>query len=94
MTSADLDVKAMYQRKDVLSTQVDDDLIIFDEEQGMYFTTNGIGVVIWDLLEAPMSADALCEALYERYDVGFSQCRDDTRRFLLQMIASKLIHPI
>lgn len=85
MTEKAIDDSTLYQRKEVLSTQVDDDLILFDEAQGRYFTTSAVGAAIWDMLAEPTSVKTLCNALLSNYEVEPETCETEVLTFLEMM---------
>lgn len=57
-----------------------------DPGQREYFSMSGIGGVIWDLLEEPVSMDEICRFVVERYSVEDEVCRPDIDSFLSELI--------
>lgn len=82
-----------YVRTDVMGTIVDDDLLIFDETAGTYFTTSGVGKVIWEALERPVTLEALCDVLMQKYEVDRQTCVGETTAFLEHLEARNLLMP-
>lgn len=81
----------VYRRKELFSTAVDDDLILFDEAGGQYFTTSGVGASIWEHLEEPLSFESLCRRMIAEYDVDRETCERDVRAFLDQLVARGVV---
>lgn len=71
-----------YQRKDVLGTAVDGDLVLFDEQAGKYYATSEVGAEIWAHLSEAVSLTEICARLSETYDVDPAECEQETRSFL------------
>ncbi len=84
--------KALYRRNtDILSANVDDDLVMMSIQAGNYYNIGGVGTFIWELLAQPRSMDELVEAVMAAYDVGRDRCAADIDGFLQELIGLKLI---
>ena len=75
----------------VIGTQIDDDLVMMDSDQGRYFGLNPVARKIWELLEQPLTQEALVEKLVAVYDITPEQCRKDIAPFIAQLTENKLI---
>ena len=75
----------------LLSSLIDEDLVMMDESQGYYFSVNSIGKDIWQLLEAPISYSDLLTALTNMYDIDEMQCQRDVTPFLTELLKNQLI---
>lgn len=74
---------ARIQRADsVLSSQMEDGMVMMDIEKGAYYDLDPVGARIWALLEMPRTLDELCQVLTEEFDVDLAACRADTAEFL------------
>ncbi len=80
---------------DLLSAQIDGELIMMDMDSGHYFNLDRIGTVIWQELAQPRKVADLCQFLVERYEAPFSEIERDVLDLLRQMADKKLIrvHP-
>lgn len=80
---------------DLLSTQIDGELIMMDMESGQYFNLDRIGTVIWRELAQPRTVADLLQFLVERYEAPVSEIERDVLDLLWQMADRKLIrvHP-
>ncbi|TNE55630.1 MAG: PqqD family protein [Bacteroidetes bacterium] len=87
-------MKKYAQNKDLISTKLDEELIMLDIDQGKYFGLNPVAVRIWELIESPKSLDELCEALLQEYEVSPALCQQDTAVHLEEMIRMNLISQV
>jgi hypothetical protein len=79
------------RRGDLLTAPVDDDLVMLDPRQSLYYGLDSVGRRIWDLLEQPQSVGALCSALEAEFDVPAETCQADVRTFIQQMSDAELV---
>jgi len=69
-----------------ISGRLHDELVMMDLEKGKYFALNPVATHIWDLLEKPLTIDDLCTFLLEEYDVSESQCREEVKEVVEEMV--------
>lgn len=82
----------MYVRnQQTVSGQIDDNLVMMDIAKGSYFSLNSVGTRIWQLLETPLTAEALCNLLLAEYDVSPDQCRAEVSEHLSYMQQLSLV---
>jgi hypothetical protein len=81
----------LVRNQTIFGTQVDDDLVMMDEDQGKYFGLNPVARAIWEYLEKPKSYETLLEYLTENYEIDTEKCNNDIQPFLSEMIANNLI---
>ncbi|REL33809.1 PqqD family protein [Rhodohalobacter sp. SW132] len=74
-----------------LSSQVADELVMFDTESGKYYGLNNIATEVWNKIEEPVTVEELCRALTDEFDVTPQQCREDMLEFLPQLVEKGLI---
>ncbi|MBI2566494.1 MAG: PqqD family protein [Candidatus Schekmanbacteria bacterium] len=79
------------QCRRMLSTELGGELVMMDVEAGAYYVANGLGGVIWRLIDRPMSVDAVVDAVVERYEVEWGRCREDVLAFLTRLYQAELI---
>ena len=70
---------------ETISGALHDQLVMMDIQQGKYFALNPVATRIWELLENPLTLDALCQTLLHEYDVTPEQCRLDVQEHLSEM---------
>jgi hypothetical protein len=76
---------------DVLSRRVVDETLILRLEGEEYFTLEGVGNRIWDLLGQGTSLARMVAALSDQYEVDASQLEADVRAVLHHLLGSGLI---
>lgn len=82
----------VYKRNaDVLTANVDGELVMMSVQAGSYFSIGGIGTQLWELLAEPKSLDALIDAIVADYDVPRERCAADVGVFLQKLIDLNLI---
>ena len=76
---------------DLLATEVDGDIVMLSLRTNRYYGMKEIGGRIWDLLETPITPDALIEVLIAEYMVDREICERDTLLFLEHLHREQLI---
>lgn len=76
----------------VLSSKIDDEIVLMSIEAGYYFSLDPVGTRIWELLsEQPASIADLVLLLTDEYDVSEETCRKDVESFINTMVSKKLL---
>lgn len=65
--------------------------VLMDKQTGDYFGINKVGSTIWDLLQAPSTADALVSQLLDRYEVDAATCNTEVKQFLALLESKKML---
>ena len=76
---------------EVVFSRLDDELIAIDAEVGYCYSLNESAARIWDLLEAPASAESVCGRLRDEYAVDEATCLADVTRTLDDLRAAGLL---
>ena len=76
---------------DIIFSDMDDETVMMSMEKGEYYGVNPVGRRIWELLETPMTADGICKAIHEEYNVSPGQCHKDVLAFLTRMSEKDII---
>ena len=79
------------RRSSLLSSTVDDDLVLFSAEQGKYYGTQLVGHRIWSLLEHEASVTSICERLVEEFAVDSTTCERETSQFIQRLAEEGLV---
>ncbi|OGT32039.1 MAG: hypothetical protein A3E87_10865 [Gammaproteobacteria bacterium RIFCSPHIGHO2_12_FULL_35_23] len=79
------------RNQSIFASAIDDELVMMDGDQGLYFGLNSVARKIWEILEKPTSYAELLSLLTSFYEVKFEQCQKELEPFLLKMIKHKLI---
>ena len=81
-----------YQRRDdLLTAEVDEEVLLFDAARGTYFATAEVGALVWAELAAPRSLAELCAAVEAAYDVTPEECRSDLEDFLAALCTAGIV---
>ena len=83
--------KAIWERRDCVSAEVDGSLVLLDLESLKYHSLNATAAAIWEILSEPRTEDRIVEILCERYNVSPEQCRISLDKLLETLAASELI---
>lgn len=75
----------------VLTSTLDDTLLMLSVEQGRYFTLGGVGPRIWDLLATPISQAALIARLVQEFEVAPEVCQAEVAALLQALRDQKLL---
>ncbi len=78
--------------KDLLCNEVVDELVFLNLENETYFSLDGVGVRIWQLLEKNDDLQSVYEAILDEYDVGKDQLLRDMRNLVQQIVDGGLAH--
>ena len=69
-------------RNDIDTTDLNGEIVMMDLEKGRYFSLNGVGSRIWEIIEKPIEVNKLVESLLEEYDVNRNECEENVLEFL------------
>lgn len=78
-------------RKDIDTTDLNGDIVMMDLEEGRYFSLNGVGSRIWELIEQPVEINKVIESLLKEYDVSRNECEKNVMEFLNKLYSAKII---
>jgi hypothetical protein len=77
--------------RDVLATEFEDELVVLNLQDGVYYGLDHAGVRIWQLLQKPSSVAELRDVLLDEYDVDAERCRRDLVALLSDLAARGLV---
>lgn len=77
--------------KEVIASEVEDELVMMSLENGKYYGIDSIGGDIWKMLESPLKVSEIYERLMKVYQVDESTCKQDVNLFLEQLIEQNLV---
>ncbi|CAK0752132.1 Coenzyme PQQ synthesis protein D (PqqD) [Gammaproteobacteria bacterium] len=81
----------VHRNDELLSAQVDDELVMMNIATGNYHSLDDIGARVWNLLSEPVSVMALCEQLTKEYEVEPTTCQHDVLTLLADMADQKML---
>ena len=76
---------------DLLSTAFDDELVLLNLRDGVYYGLEDVGGRLWSLLQRPVTVSAIRETLVAEYHVEPARCGRDVRALLQDLAARGLI---
>ena len=75
----------------LFTSEIDEDLVMMDDVQGLYFNLNPMGKHVWELLTVPKAYNEVIASLTAVYDISKEECRKDVEPFLCSLIENNLI---
>jgi len=86
-------VNSIIRRNDeqFVSTQIDDELVMMDIQNGNYIKLNKMANIIWEQIKEPLSVNQLIKYLETRFFVNEDQCQNETLSCLDRMNEHNLI---
>jgi hypothetical protein len=79
---------------ELLSTPVDDEIVILNPERDNYVGLDAIGRSVWDLIEQPSEVAELCRALGETFEGTSEQIETDVLAFLSEMVDEGIVRVV
>ena len=88
-----INLNSVIQRdtKNLLTSEVGDEMVMMDLEGGNYISLNKVGRVIWEQIEQPIKVEALISYLTGRFNIDKDTCTTDTLAYLQDMLDQKSI---
>jgi hypothetical protein len=77
--------------QDQVSTNLEDEAVILNLKDGVYYGMNPLGARIWELVQQPQSVGAIRDMLLKEYEVDPERCEQDLLRLLQELAARGLI---
>ncbi|WP_298373301.1 PqqD family peptide modification chaperone [Azospirillum sp.] len=79
---------------DILTTEIDSEIVMMDVDSGNYYNLDEIGSVIWRRLAAPLAVERLCRDLETLYDAPATVIEQDVLALLTRMEEKRLIRRV
>jgi hypothetical protein len=79
------------RRADLVTSEMDGDLVMLSVERGEYFGISGVGTRIWELLERSASLDEIAMAIERDYEIDRDTARRDCERFVAELLRQQLV---
>ena len=77
--------------RDHVSARLDDETVLLELKKGTYYGLNGVGSLIWDLIQQPQNIEAVCAAVLEKYAVDSETCKRDVLRLIEELQVAGLV---
>jgi hypothetical protein len=73
------------------AAEIDNEVVMLDADQGLYFSLNTVGTRIWQMLERRMAVTDICTALRAEYSVDAETCESQVIALLEDMRGRGLV---
>lgn len=74
-----------------MSAELAGESVVLNFDDGVYYSLNGIGARIWELIQTPLKVSDLLATLVSEYDVEESRCESDMIALLKEMRGMRLV---
>ena len=86
----DLDSRLCPNRVDVASKVMDGEAILINLSNGLYYSLDGGGAMMWEMIGADHTLSEMARSLHERYDVDLATARADVQRVARELVDANL----
>jgi hypothetical protein len=86
--------KRIQRTGDTLGASLGESLLMMSVEKGQYFSLNGVGARIWELIENPTTQAALVQQLVTEYEVTSEVCAAQVAAFLAALRQRDLLSDV
>ena len=77
----------------VVGEVIDGEAVIMDLKTGHYYSSLGVGAVVWNFIEAGCSLEAIEQTLVSHFPEAAAVIPDDLAEFWQQLLSNNLIRP-
>jgi len=77
--------------EEVAAKVMDGEAILINLSNGIYYSMDKVGAVLWELVEKNFSPEEMVAFIINRYEVGSEQAQSDVERLLKELVDEKLI---
>ncbi|MBE2268852.1 MAG: lasso peptide biosynthesis PqqD family chaperone [Anaerolinea sp.] len=85
-----LDTKVV-ATKNQISTDMSDETVILNLQNGVYYGLDPVGTFIWKLIQEPNDVRAIRDAVLNEYDVEAERCEQDIVNLLQELLEQGLV---
>lgn len=78
-------------REEIVWRVVDGETLLLDTQSGDYFSLNGTGTEIWNLVAQGMTRDEVAQKLVERYDLAFDDAARDVDALVEDLVSQQIV---
>ena len=79
------------RRNDIDTTDLNGEIVMMDLEKGRYFSLNGVGSRIWEIIEEPIGINKIVDCLLEEYDVNRNEWEENVLEYLGKLDDANII---
>ncbi len=84
-------VRKFYVSESVTHAELEDEVVLLDTRSGTYFSIDGVGIRIWELLRKGATPEQIAQRILRDYDVAPEVARADVAAFLNALATRGLI---
>lgn len=77
--------------KNQISTEMADETVILNLQNGVYYGLDSVGSFIWKLIQEPHDVRAVRDAVLNEYDVEPERCEQDIMNLLQELVEQGLV---
>lgn len=77
-----------------VACSVGGEAVILHLDDGIYYSLNAVGALVWSLLQEPRTQEELVTRVREEFDVGEERCRSDIEELLGALKARALVQAL
>ena len=81
-------------REGLVHEEVEDEVVVLDLRNNVYFGLNPVGHLVWEHIEGGASLGETVEAIAEAFEIDRERADRDVRAFLDDAIDDDLLRPI
>lgn len=82
---------AVIAAKDLISCELIDEIVILNQESGVYYGLNQVGAFIWNLLKVSRTVDEMRDLVINEFEVSSDLARQDVLELLRKMADKGLV---
>lgn len=79
--------------EEVASEVLDGEAVLINLSNGMYYSIDGVGGRIWELIEKGQSLAGVVRDIAARYDIDEKTADADVKKFVEELVAENLVVP-
>lgn len=79
------------QKADIVYTYMDNEILLFNPNNGKYFSFNKTGAFIWEQIKKPISFNELINIVCTKYNIDPNICKTGIVNFLKQLYQKEMI---
>ncbi len=80
--------------KDVISTELDGEVVLMHVTDGVYYGLNRVGGAVWELIKQPIAVGAVCDSVAQEFEVARDVCERDVCSLLEQLEDAGLVEVV
>lgn len=82
---------AFIRRQDIVTSEMDRDLVMLSIDNGKYYGMNDVGRHVWYLLKEQTRVGDICRRLRTEFEVDPNQCEKEVIIFLQNLLEENLV---